>query len=124
MNPTTELKRLNTTISELVDAKNALTKKKFEVEAEIRGVDRKISAINGQIGSLQKAAKGLIVSEHAILRYLERVKGVDIEAVKKEILGGADAQKCVSAMEGTFPIGNPKTHNIRIKGSTVITVLT
>jgi hypothetical protein len=43
------------------------------------------------------------VTDHALLRWLERVQGIDIEAVRAEI--AARAERCVAAAEsiGTRP---------------------
>ena len=62
------------------------------------------------------------VSDHAIVRYLERVKGMDIKAIRKEILP-KHMSKAVSQLgNGFYPVGD--THRVRVKGGVVVTVLT
>lgn len=48
--------------------------------------------------------KDIVVSEHAQLRYCERVLGCDLEAVKADILS-AKMLKCAETLgNGTFPV--------------------
>jgi recombination DNA repair RAD52 pathway protein len=61
------------------------------------------------------------VSDHAIVRYLERVKGLDIEAIKKEILPDALSRAAKKMGNGFYPVNG--THKVRIKNQVVITVL-
>lgn len=61
------------------------------------------------------------ISDHAIVRYLERVKGLDIEAIRKEILPEIAIKAVTLWGNGYYPIGG--THQIRVKNGSVITVL-
>lgn len=47
-----------------------------------------------------------VVSEHAMLRYLERVKGVDLNAVRTEILADGRAELIHKLQSCHLPIGN------------------
>lgn len=64
----------------------------------------------------------MYVSDHAVLRYLERVKGIDVEAVRREI---AEAGPIVDAAAkigcDTVKLGNGA--RLKLKGNTVATVL-
>jgi hypothetical protein len=59
------------------------------------------------------------VSDHAVLRYLERVKHVDIEAIRRDISVSAD--KAISIGCDTVKMGDGT--RLKLKGSTVVTVL-
>jgi hypothetical protein len=62
----------------------------------------------------------LKVSEHAILRCLERVKGLNIEEIEKEILTeGVRNMVTNLGNTGTFPNGD---FSLVLKEGTVITV--
>jgi len=51
------------------------------------GIKRQISNIENQIKILKfKKVKDPIISDHAVVLYLERVCGVDIEQIKEKIL--------------------------------------
>lgn len=59
------------------------------------------------------------VSDHAILRYLERVKGVDIEAIRAELTSPI----IVTAMEQGCNTVLRHDCRLKLKGDTVVTVL-
>jgi hypothetical protein len=64
----------------------------------------------------------LKVTEHAIIRYLERVKGLDIEEIEKEILTDSLKDMVTNlGNTGTFP-GNG--FRILMKDGTITTILT
>jgi uncharacterized protein with PIN domain len=60
------------------------------------------------------------ISDHAVLRFLERVKGIDIEAVRAEMtspaLEAAAAFGCDTVILGTG-------HRMKLNGDVVATVL-
>lgn len=61
------------------------------------------------------------VSEHAIIRYLERVKGINIEEVEKEILPDS-VLKLIDTLggNGIYPVDD---FQIRLKNFTVTTIV-
>lgn len=61
------------------------------------------------------------VSDHAVVRYLERVKGMDIASIRKEILPDNVKQATIMG-NGYYPVNG--THKVRVKDGVVITVLT
>lgn len=67
---------------------NQLNEQKKQVEAAI--VDRKATKVKvfSQIKKIERQGEedGVRITEHAILRFLERVKGVDIEQIKREMI--------------------------------------
>ena len=62
------------------------------------------------------------ISDHAIVRYLERVKGMDIEAIKKEILPPHVHADTKVMGNGYYPVNGK--HKVRVKNGVVITVFT
>jgi len=64
-------------------------------------------------------SKGRIqITDHAMIRYLQRVKGLDVRALQDEILP-KDLRKKLIKLEGVFSING---HHVRLKDRTVITV--
>jgi hypothetical protein len=62
------------------------------------------------------------ISDHAVLRYLERVKGVDVEAARAEIALSAGLIDAASKIGcDTIKLGNGA--RLKLKGKTVATVL-
>lgn len=63
---------------------------------ELNKVRDKARSINGNVEKLEREVykltceAGVEVSDHAIVRYLERVAGIDIEALKRKMLTDSD----------------------------------
>jgi hypothetical protein len=87
---------------------------------EITEIRAQVVSTEQEIEELQAAAP--IVSEHATLRYLERVKGVDLNAINKEILelGSLTNEKTKAFKDGTFNIGNGFV--AVVKNRTIVTI--
>lgn len=62
-----------------------------------------VKDLENKIGSLSNS-KEPIVSEHAILRYLERIGGLDLEEIKNKILT-TEIKNIISTLggNGTYP---------------------
>jgi len=83
---------------------------------EINETDRKIK-------TLKRQAKKLVVTEHAILRYLVRVKGLSLSDLKDEILNEKILSAYVElASDGKYPSGNG--YRVVIKDNAIVTVET
>jgi len=124
----TELKSLETRRRKV---KEVLTIKKDEQQVlsrEINQLIRNVKDIESNIQTL-KAKKisinSITVTEHAILRYLERVEGVDIERVKKDIVDGETLKRIQTLGPGYYPrTVDEIPFRIRVKDNAVVTVLT
>jgi hypothetical protein len=91
-----QIKKIDTKIMDLKTTKGILDK---DIQSNI---SRK-SNFEKQIKSIENSMREPIVSDHAIVRYFERVLGVDIADVKKEIL-------------------KEETHTCKRAGNTVTTI--
>lgn len=105
-----------------------MNSQKREIEHKIAEWKRKIEKAESDILKLKKKSEGVIVSEHAIVRYFERVLGYDLDKIKSEILGGADPKSLIKYLEkGVYPVNNTCTnasHRCIIHQGVVTTVLT
>jgi hypothetical protein len=73
-----------------------------------------------EIQQLKAQSKDLIVSEHAILRYLERIRGINMDEIRNEI-AGAELRNQVKVLgNGTYPIGGGA--KAIVKNNVVVTV--
>jgi hypothetical protein len=107
------IKSLDGQAAELTDQINNLTR---ERDAKVRvsnGLKRQVDAIIND--------KGVQVTEHAILRYLERVKGVDLAQIEREILPDKTRDHIEELGAGNFPCGD---HTLVVKDKMIITVNT
>jgi predicted nuclease with TOPRIM domain len=96
---------------------------KIEVSNKQREYSDKLNAINRlkeEIARLDED-KNLRISEHAILRYLERVKGMDIEAIENEILTDT-LKELVEKLGGNGSYPN-NGFQVRIKNYTITTIV-
>lgn len=62
------------------------------------------------------------ISDYAIVRYLERVKGYDIEALKKEMLSNPNVSKAILQFRSLKIPFAPHQYYI-VKDGTIVTVL-
>ena len=118
---TTAKKELEEAKKEKEKLKEDWKKEDDKVNQKIKGIEISLSCVNKELEDFDKKTveRGtLSVSEHALLRYLERVYKIDIEAVKKEIL----TDEVVSNFKGIGPGKFPhKSGKVMIRGNTVVT---
>lgn len=79
-----------------------------------------IKELQKSINSLSKNGK-IKISEHAIVRYLERVKGINLSEIEKEILT-EEVLELISKLGGSgkYPIGN---HQVVLSDFTITTII-
>lgn len=116
---------------ELKGLQSQLTKKKAELDlsyTEQKEVTAKINSLRADVGKIEDnirkvmdRSKDIVVSEHAIIRYLERVRGWDMEEIRREIIMPSVETQIKSFRSGTFP--GPKC-KLRVKDNVVMTVIT
>lgn len=101
MNPS-ELKQLQSRRSTALAALQELKKEQRALSVRTQTLVKYLDETNAQ---LEAATQDVVVSEHAVLRYLERVDGVEIDAIAKRI---ADAVRPIVAKigDGDIPLGN------------------
>ena len=81
-----------------------LRDRKGQVGKEISLVSSKLNSVNRRIQAL-KGRSDLIVSEHAMLRYLERVEQLDVAILNRIIAEDEELQSVVKTLgNGIFPV--------------------
>lgn len=120
-----ELKALTSRREQVERRLKALQEESTALNQKISAEHREISGIDAKIFQLQAKAKNqtksVLITEHAILRYLERVKGLDLDQVKKEMVPELVTTQIRALGNGEYPVG---THTVKVKDNTVITILT
>lgn len=116
------------------------TRKLKGLKSQISGLKQDASVIKSEIGDKKKLLKlkseqivkkqqeinklehngNIKVSEHAMLRYLERVKGIDLHEIEKEIIT-EDIVKWVEMLGGNGSYPN-KNFSIKMKNGIVTTI--
>lgn len=115
-----KIKGLQSQLSALEGDVSAL---KIEIDNKQKDYKNKldmIKSIKNEIESLSKT-KDIKISEHAIIRYLERVKGLNINDIEKEIIN-EEIVKMVNALGGNGKYPN-KDFSVVMKDFTVTTVV-
>lgn len=80
-------KKLKSQLSEIKSELSALNSELNIKQKEIWNKKESISKLESKIKSLEdNSKKDLTISEHAILRYLERVIGLDLKKIENEII--------------------------------------
>jgi len=111
-----KLKHLESKLSDFNSKYDIIKRDYQEKQKELEQIKRQIKNIEQEINKLKN--DDLIISEHAILRYIERVLGIDIEEIKHKIVPNKDTIKNLG--NGVFPINNFK---IKVKDNVVLTVI-
>ena len=101
-----KLKQLETLLNKTQNDYDVLNTKIANDQRVLASKKKAIENIKSQIQAIS-ANKEITISEHALLRYLERVSKVDTEAVKKDIIT-PELIKMVETLggNGKYPVGN------------------
>ncbi len=79
----------------------------------------RVKTLQAEIAAMSQQRTEPVVSEHALLRWIERVEGVDLEALRKHILAGGAAASINFAVTGSvFKEG----HELVFKDRVIVTV--
>lgn len=116
-----ELKHLQHRIDEARASMKALKENKKTLEDKIKLEQSTIDKLTAEIDKLKKKSNKIVVSEHALLRYFERVMKFDLEEIKKKVLPETLDTPVKTLGSGTYPT---ETHKVRIKDGVVVTILT
>lgn len=120
-NTSSELKRLQGRLHEVEVEQKDLLMKGEELSKRMKELAIEKRKCQDAIEKI-KRDDTIVISEHAILRYLERVKGVNIEELKEEIWPKSDVNQrmCRTLGNGEFPVNN---HRVVIKNNVIVSVL-
>ena len=114
-----ELKKLQTRLKEKQEERKWTL---AEIEARRKQEQvmlGEIQSLEAQIKKLKDKTKEPIVSEHAMLRYIERVIGVNLDDIRTKILTPEVKTMIDTLGNGKFPIEGGR---IVVKDRTVVTV--
>jgi len=112
-----ELKALQTTLQDKEGELRGLERRKKDIVHEVGEVKQLINNIKQRIDNLE--SDKAIVSEHAILKYVEGVLGIDLDKVAKKIMNKKDEEmietlsNCKYSKEGFKAV---------VRNNTVVTI--
>lgn len=100
-----EIKSLKAQIRDLEIVLQVKHKEKEAIDTECNQAKQNLKQLKDRLLKLEDV-KDYQISEHAIIRYIERVCGVDIEAIKNNILSEEMVKNIEKFKSGKFPIKN------------------
>lgn len=106
---------------DLEKRREQLTKKQSRAINEIVEINKQLKAINIELHDLSQKRYAPLVSEHALVRYLERVKNIDADLLRSEILPEHIVEQIITLGDGTYPVNG---FRIVVVNHTVVTVIT
>lgn len=112
-------KYLNTRISVYKSKIHSKEQELSESRKELNDLKETLCKLNKKLESLSK--ENVEISEHAILRYLERVKGINIVEIRKEIVSEKNFNAIKTLSNGKFPENGYK---LVVKDNTIVTIET
>lgn len=116
-----DIKRFETERSEIIYELQQQKKDLDELKADMQKNQGDLTKINSRIEALKLASSDPVVTEHAMLRYLERVKGVDLAEIEAEILN-KDTLKLIEKFghTGVYSVNGCK---IKLVNNAVVTII-
>lgn len=114
-----KIKSINTQIKQLESSLQTLNEDVRTKQKAASAMSNRVTALKEKLLNIQTHTATPIISEHAILRYLERVKGVDIEELKNEILDHNTVAQIKFAGNCTIKKAN---YTLVVKNNTIITI--
>jgi len=119
MNNKINLLRYQTKLGVLEREFEELKNKASILNRDIVNKKREIENVKSAIDGLE--GKKIYISEHAVLRYLERVEGIDINKVKDKILSDTKIVDAIRTLgSGSYPI---KGGILKVIDNIVVTIL-
>ncbi len=74
------------TVPELQEAEGKILRNMAAIERDMADLRKRLEGVRDVISRRTKPAPAPKVSDHALLRFIERVHGVDIEAIRSSIM--------------------------------------
>lgn len=105
-----KLKSLQVTQSKLISVIRTNRKIIHQAENDIKAADKQLIVVEKEIDELSIDSDELIITEHAYLRYLERVEGIDLQEVHKKILALAEKDRVMQGNTVVTVVTDPEDH--------------
>lgn len=87
--------------NKLISELKTVQQEQQDLKEKERQVQRDIESITRQLNLLKSAPS---VTDHAVLRYIQRSRDIDIDAIRREILNN-NVENCIENLgDGKYPI--------------------
>lgn len=104
----------------------SIARNQGQMESEaIERLRLQLTSVIREIAVLENQAPEVVISEHALMRYVERILGYDMEVLTEAVLPGPTRKLIASMGSGVYPVTNAagQQFRIRVQGTVVTTVL-
>lgn len=99
-----ELKNLQTQLTKAEAQLKGAKEEKSLANQKVSTVEGRVKSLKQKIDRLTKKNDKIVITEHAMLRYLERVYGLDIAALKQEMMPDKTEETIKTMGGGKFPV--------------------
>lgn len=115
-----QIKQLRSQLQKLMAEASAAKQVAADAQRKEAEIARRVKDLNNQIETLSRTESPYI-TEHAMLRYFERVLGFDMAFLADEILDDLTKAKIAAFRSGTF---NKSGYSLVVKDMSIITIKT
>ena len=115
-----ELKGLQTRLTKALQNHKQLKSESLDIDKEINNTVTRMNVLHAQIEKIKARNKDILVTEHAILRYVERCMGFDLDQIRNEILTDSLKTQIKSLGDGKYPVA--EGCRAIVKNNTIITI--
>jgi len=115
----TKVKNLQVLIKKIELEKENLHSQKKALLADLQLKEKQLYNYKEELSKLQKNSGTLIVSEHAMIRYLQRVYKLDLQKIEQEILTPDIQERIICYGNGSY---NSEEFGIKVVDNVIVTV--
>ena len=116
----TKIKNLQVLLTKKELEKEELNREFNAIQSRRDKLNNQIQKYKNEIKQLSTSSDSLIVSEHAIIRYLQRVYALDLEKITQEIVLPSLSKKIKELGSGTYRCDG---YAVKVVDGVVVTVL-
>jgi archaellum component FlaC len=113
------LKQYNTQLNKLESTIKGLEKERNDINTSINIYRKQIDSLKKDINNL--SVKDIVITEHALLRYFERVKGYNLEDIKADIID-SKTKTLIEFLNGTKGKVPWNENSLVVKDNTIVTI--
>jgi hypothetical protein len=115
-----EIQQLESAKKKLEVQLQKLIEYKKKAQRQCDTAQNELIKIEGKLEILRRDNTEVLITDHAVVRYLERINSVDIDKIKEQIKDKVDLNAVKTLGCGKFPIDN--SYKIVVKDMIVVTI--
>lgn len=106
--------------SELVKKQRQLQKEIATIDKQARKLRSDRQELKDEIKKIALELEGIKVSDHAVVRYMERVQGLNLDPIREKIVDAIQPMVDVLGSNGNFPVGDDR--QAVLKDKVIVTI--